>query len=228
MFVHCVEERYLILTKESCVVKKNLTSDDWSWPQCFCWIWQLNSSQDLPHTQWFSTSSPHFSSAFHSLPYSSPACGDLKIHKYILLVYLPIYLSIISTSINRSIHPSFTCLDNCLYWMVKNKIQLLVILLALFNYSCIRQHPISRQRGGPGAGQNEDFMGEREWGAGGYAGQNGLVIKVTFLWGMDRGCLPGGCPHQCGSGDAWWTRFRFCFWERGIVVKSRFDDVGLR
>ena len=71
-----------------------------------------------------------------------------------------------------------------------------MILLALFTDSCVRQLSISRQRSPGELDRMKDFMGEGEWGAGGYAGQNELVIKVTFLWGMDSRGLPGRCPHQ--------------------------------
>ena len=73
----------------------------------------------------------------------------------------------------------------------KQQQQVLMILLALFTDSCVRQLSISRQRSPGELDRMKDFMGRREQRPGGQFGQSGLVIKVTFLWGMDSRGLPG-------------------------------------
>ena len=220
-----------MLTKESCVVKKNLTSDNWSWPQCFCWIQQLNSSQDLRHTQWFSTSSPHFSSAFHFLPCSSTACDDLKIYMYILSC-LSIYLSILCTAIDRcihpSIHPSFTCLDICLYWMVKNKIQLsisdLIGFIQLFMHQTASHQQTERSPRSwiewrtlwvNGGGEKEVMLDNTGWLLRSLScdGQKGSARQVTSLTSAGQ-AIPDEPASDSVSG-------------RVEIVKSQFDDVGL-
>ena len=58
--------------------------------------------------------------------------------------------------------------------------QVLMILLALFTDSCVRQLSISRQRSPGELDRMKDFMGKREQRPGGQFGQSGLVIKVII------------------------------------------------